>query len=943
MSNDSCFNRLNSDLPKALSCCAFYPRVSPNSANFFRRANWNSSDNIPGYSPAVSGNVTTVGTNGNASYYGTFDQTGNVSEINDAIINQLFRYGLETRRGLRGGSWASENNILLSKDFKDDIMISGYSYTEEANAEYSEYIGFRLSTTGDPLVYNTNNNSFVHIGDTGNPIDSMYNPYGRVDYEYKIMKYPVTNGEYVDFLNAVDPSGLNNHYIYSDAGSLWIYGGVQKTGVYPTPYSTKENMDNKPVNYVSWFDAARFANWLHNKVDDTDITGDAATEDGAYTLSGALSGIFIANSGARYRIPTENEWYKAAYYNGSGYNDYATQYNVLPTKVCADIYGNGVGCDPLPTPTTTATQTPTPSITTSITPTASITPTITPSASPTPTITPSISPTPTITPSLSPTPTITPSVSPTPTETPTNTPTPSITPSITPTNTVTPSITPTLTNSPSVTPTTTPTSSPSPTATPTSSPSPTATPTSSPSPTVTPTLSPSPTITPTISPSHTTTPTNTPTNTVTPTITITPTITPTNSVTPTASPTSTLTPTVSQTPTLTPTVSQTPTPTPTATPTQTTTGTATPTPTATLTATPTPSIAPIPPSENMEILYAGFGFNDVYPTRSLRIIIYPTTPVIITWPNGIVSYVTDTDKTIEVSQSFSRTLTGRIVISGKFKSIQFLGLGASCIQRLYHWGLANTDLEYASFQNSRLVSVPNIFPASITSTANMFKSCSELEFIDLSSWDMTSVVSTQGMFEGCNKLQTIGSPSWNTLNLTNTSRMFLNCQFFNEYIGLNMSKVTDASSMFSNARRFNQPIGFWDMRNCQNFSRMFERADRFNGNIGSWNTNSAIDVEGMFDGASSFDQNLSGWNLTQCNSLLFMRASSFPTPLDAPTLSSSNYSALLNKFDITKTQFPTTNMNLFAGLSRPDVSGQQAKLRLVGYGWTISDGEGTAT
>jgi formylglycine-generating enzyme required for sulfatase activity len=96
----------------------------------------------------------------------------------------------------------------------------------------------------------------------------------------------------------------------------------------------------KPVNVVSWFDAARYCNWLHNG------RGNGSTETGAYTLNGATSGNAVAkNPGALYWIPTENEWYKAAYHKSGGRNTgywaYATQSNAAPTAVTADATGNG--------------------------------------------------------------------------------------------------------------------------------------------------------------------------------------------------------------------------------------------------------------------------------------------------------------------------------------------------------------------------------------------------------------------------------------------------------------------------------------------------------------------------------------------------------------------------------------------------------------------------
>ena len=99
-------------------------------------------------------------------------------------------------------------------------------------------------------------------------------------------------------------------------------------------------MGDKPVNYVSWFDAARVANWLQNG------QGSGSTETGAYTLSGATTGDAVAvNSGASYFLPTEDQWYKAAYYKGgstnAGYWDYATQSDTAPTAVTAGSTGIG--------------------------------------------------------------------------------------------------------------------------------------------------------------------------------------------------------------------------------------------------------------------------------------------------------------------------------------------------------------------------------------------------------------------------------------------------------------------------------------------------------------------------------------------------------------------------------------------------------------------------
>ena len=75
------------------------------------------------------------------------------------------------------------------------------------------------------------------------------------------------------------------------------------------------------MNWDSWGDAARFCNWLQNG-QPTGAEGAGTTETGSYTLNGATTtaGLFgiTHNAGSTYWIPTENEWYKSAYYAGGG-------------------------------------------------------------------------------------------------------------------------------------------------------------------------------------------------------------------------------------------------------------------------------------------------------------------------------------------------------------------------------------------------------------------------------------------------------------------------------------------------------------------------------------------------------------------------------------------------------------------------------------------------
>jgi formylglycine-generating enzyme required for sulfatase activity len=82
-------------------------------------------------------------------------------------------------------------------------------------------------------------------------------------------------------------------------------------------------MADKPVIYVSFYDALRFANWMHN-AEPTGAQSSSTTEDGAYDLS--LGSSVARKNGAMIFLPSEDEWYKAAYYDAtsSTYFDYPT-------------------------------------------------------------------------------------------------------------------------------------------------------------------------------------------------------------------------------------------------------------------------------------------------------------------------------------------------------------------------------------------------------------------------------------------------------------------------------------------------------------------------------------------------------------------------------------------------------------------------------------------
>jgi formylglycine-generating enzyme required for sulfatase activity len=165
---------------------------------------------------------------------------------------------------------------------------------------------------------------------------------GAVNYPYELGRFEVSAGQYTEFLNAVaatDPYGLYDEQMTTSYGCQ-----IQRTGNSGSfAYSVASDWANRPANFVSWGDAARFANWLGNG-QPTGPQGPSTTEDGSYLLNGAMTDQELTAvqraPDAVYALPTEDEWYKAAYFKGptlrDTYWEYPTASDTVPLNNVTD-------------------------------------------------------------------------------------------------------------------------------------------------------------------------------------------------------------------------------------------------------------------------------------------------------------------------------------------------------------------------------------------------------------------------------------------------------------------------------------------------------------------------------------------------------------------------------------------------------------------------------
>jgi len=198
---------------------------------------------------------------------------------------------------------------------------------------------FRIAATNDyGLVYGSDQSFTTAQGTTidlvavGDPGNSAYNvelqpwapePVGAVAYPYYMGKYEVTAAQYTDFLNTVASTDTYGLYSILMADPSNLGCNIQRSGAPGSyTYSVGPDWAERPVSMVSFWNAARFANWLENG-QPWGLQVAATTEDGVYALNGYTGtggGNISRRPGSHWCIPSADEWFKAGFYKGGGRN-----------------------------------------------------------------------------------------------------------------------------------------------------------------------------------------------------------------------------------------------------------------------------------------------------------------------------------------------------------------------------------------------------------------------------------------------------------------------------------------------------------------------------------------------------------------------------------------------------------------------------------------------
>lgn len=152
---------------------------------------------------------------------------------------------------------------------------------------------------------------FVTVGNPGNASDPLTD-LGAVDYKYFISKYEITNAQWNAFTEATGVPMGNPDSAYDSIAYF--------------------SADQQPTNNVSWYEAVQFCNYL--------TSGNKYSGVYQFDQSGNFLGVNRVSAQATYDqiyfLPTEDEWYKAAYHKNDGVTNnfwlYPTQSDVTPNN-----------------------------------------------------------------------------------------------------------------------------------------------------------------------------------------------------------------------------------------------------------------------------------------------------------------------------------------------------------------------------------------------------------------------------------------------------------------------------------------------------------------------------------------------------------------------------------------------------------------------------------
>ena len=210
---------------------------------------------------------------------------------------------------------------------------------------------------------------------------------------------------------------------------------------------------------------------------------------------------------------------------------------------------------------------------------------------------------------------------------------------------------------------------------------------------------------------------------------------------------------------------------------------------------------------NGEYYSGALNANTVFPEGSDKLVI-PTTKAIWTADNNTLTFL-DSNTTYKAGDSYNgQTVTNvwygsevtasantpawlsavkgtvtKVVFAASFKNVK----PTKCLNWFHQCGKLTT-----------ITGIGNLNTSEVTTMQQMFRDCSSLTSLNLSTFDTQKVTTTRCMFYGCTGLTSLNLSSFNTAAITNMGYMFCNCSKLTsiDVSKFNTANVTDMTSMF---------------------------------------------------------------------------------------------------------------------------------------------------
>lgn len=227
---------------------------------------------------------------------------------------------------------------------------------------------------------------------------------------------------------------------------------------------------------------------------------------------------------------------------------------------------------------------------------------------------------------------------------------------------------------------------------------------------------------------------------------------------------------------------------------------------------------------------------------------------------------------------------------------------------------------------------------SVNSLADLFFSCSRLQSLNETEWNMTNINNVSNIFRSCGAISKLNCSNWNTSGIFNWTNAFLACHGMVSFIAPS-GKInsTNLTNLFNSCYSLEElDLSGWDVSSVTNMNGIFASCFSLRDlNITGWDTSAVTNATNMFASCFALDK-IPALNLSAVNTITgqaFCGSSSSLTRMQATGINVS--------VNVANCMFGAAALNeIYTNLSN---SGAGKTITVTGNYGTASDDPSIAT